>query len=114
MRENHPINKLPKWAQQIIERLERKVNELKRELDVRTKQQPVSHIEIDPTWQTEYPHYIRDEARIRFTLSADGHDYVEVSLQKDEHGPVVYLYGSRCIQLMPRSGNTAYLRVEER
>lgn len=112
------IARLPKWTQQIIERLEQKVEMLERMVKERDGEIEVTDTWIDEGWRGPGHKFrpLPKGALVRFDLGdSGGRQYVEVQvLRGSQHNrPAIQIMGGDMIKICPRSGNLAYVEVED-
>lgn len=103
------IEKLPRWAQQHISRLEQDLQTYQERASVAEGHGPqaASRVVVDPYSST--PLRLREESMVRFEFGE--HVYLDVSLVPDGHqGPWVRLHTSDYLHIQPQSSNSAHVR----
>lgn len=104
------LARLPKWAQDEITTLLRKVDGLTRELKVQQCDEP-SRIQWGREWGQGSKGYLQNDEQITFTPKADGHERpIRVHFNLDHTHLEIHCDGA--IVVRPTSGNWVQISVE--
>ena len=103
--------RLPKWAQEELESLERRLAERTRERDRLRERTPPSPIQVNPSGLDGVPDFYLDEKdRVRFALpgTKDWRDYIEVRLERGQ----LVLHGGGSLVVRPHVTNLVYVGLD--
>lgn len=107
------VYRLPRWAQEYVDHLERRAVAAERELTIIKQAHPDSN--VFRVWGLRSDDQPLDKnAEIRFQIDEhDWHDSISVRHVRQEPG-TLQIMGDRTIAIEPRSGNLIYVRLERR
>lgn len=104
------VKKLPKWAQNLIYKLERDLESAHAKLSAGPED---SNTIADPHSDPFRP--LGTDTTIRFKVGEEWHEYIDVRVRTDHKGEsYIYLMGGDSISIEPESSNTATVRLRRR
>lgn len=109
--------KLPKWARDEMDRLERELTEARR-VAAQARGEKVTRVQVCPRTHSNEDradYYAPDHADVRFMLGDDWQDHIDVQI--DDHpryGPSILVRGGHTgINVRPASGNVVFITLEK-
>jgi hypothetical protein len=116
----HDLDKLPKWARQHIENLDRKIKERDDRLAI--DRGDVTRVRVnDHSCISEPEFYLPEDSKVTFLLGEPGDPHYEYRngidvqiIESDEGDRAVQVRGAEAIDVLPQVSNSVIVKMRER